>query len=605
MVFSPADFLLWTRCRRQWVHSAIPDGQRYPILPREMTGEANLRETARVIALGIETRSPAARNAAAATLGERDGPPVAAVAHLVLDSERLAEWMETTTTLLADHRPLGHALFVGAGCAVVADLVEWHPRLEGWKVTLFRPGTGLRGVYAVEAALVAFVLGRLGVPLVELEIAYLEKGWRIDGAETFQGLFRGSNLVGRAGKRSRFIEDELRDLEEAALSGTVGSEYRCAQGCNLCVPRGSTASGGGADRDGAGAEDGADVPEGDDAAGAGDDAAGAGDDAAGEEAPSPVLADGRYSVFTLHKGSQLARELVREGITDIREVDATARRISAKQRIQIEAVLADRLYVNRERLARFLDRLVAPLFFLDFEAYAPSVPAFSGLSPYEHVPVIASVHIRRDRDEEVRHDSFVSTAGSDSRGEMFRWLQNLLGEEGSIVVFSKGFESAMVRQMARRTADAEAGERLVERMVDLLDPFAEFAVYHPDQRGKVSLKRVLPAYTDAHYEESPLADGMHANLAYTRWADRALIEAGTKGTGFLDDAALLPGAMDAAVGAATAAESVSAAIDIHGRSGSARVATVDEIATYCAVDTIAMVHLVRRLEDLLAEADDA
>jgi hypothetical protein len=587
MVFSPADFLLWTRCRRQWVHSAIPDGQRYPILPREMTGEANLRETARVIALGIETRSPAARNAAAATLGERDGPPVAAVAHLVLDSERLAEWMETTTTLLADRRPLGHALFVGAGCAVVADLVEWHPRLEGWKVTLFRPGTGLRGVYAVEAALVAFVLGRLGVPLVELEIAYLEKGWRIDGAETFQGLFRGSNLVGRAGKRSRFIEDELRDLGEAALSGTVGSEYRCAQGCSLCVPRGSTASGGGSDRDGAGVS--ADSVE--------------GDDAAGEEAPSPVLADGRYSVFTLHKGSQLARELVREGITDIRKVDATSRRISAKQRIQIEAVLADRLYVNRERLARFLDRLVAPLFFLDFEAYAPSVPAFSGLSPYEHLPVIASVHIRRDRDDEVHHDSFVSTAGSDSRGEMFRWLQNLLGDEGSIVVFSKGFESAMVRQMARRTADAEAGERLVERMVDLLDPFAEFAVYHPDQRGKVSLKRVLPAYTEAHYEESPLADGMHANLAYTRWADRALIEAGTKGTGFPGDAALLPGAMEAAVGAATAAESVSATIDLHGRSGSARVATVDEIATYCAVDTIAMVHLVRRLEDLLAGAD--
>jgi hypothetical protein len=593
MVFSPADILLWTRCRRQWVRNAIPDGHRYPILPREMTGEANLRETARVISLGIETRCPLAQDASATTLAEEDGPPVVAVSHLVLDPERLQQWSTTTESLLADLRQLRHALFVQDGCAVLVDLMEWHPRLDGWRATLFRPGTGLRGVYAIEAALVAYVLRAVAVPLVELEIAYLDKGWEINDAETFEGLFRGSNLVGRATKRSRFVEDELADLRATALSGTVESDYRCAQGCVLCVPRGGTPAGGG---EGNG-----------DAGDAGDprDAAAEGGPRSEETEGAGVSTqrpdNGRYSVFTLHKGSQLARELAREGITDIRQVDATARRISAKQRIQIEAVLSDRLYVDAKSLGRFLDRLVPPLFFLDFEAYAPSVPSFSGLSPYEHLPVIASTHTRRDRDGEITHDNFISPAGRDSRESLFRWLQELLGDEGSIVVFSKGFESAMVRQMARRTGDTEAGERLVARMVDLLDPFAEFAVYHPDQRGKVSLKRVLPAFTDAHYEESPLADGMHANLAYTRWADRALVAAAPSGSDPFEGSTLLPGAKGAAAGAAVAAERVSDVISTHGRSGSARLVTVEEIATYCAVDTIAMVHLVRRLEDLLAE----
>lgn len=574
MIFSPADFLLWTRCRRQWLQSAYPEGRRYPLLPREMTGEANLRETARVIALGVDTRSPRSENAAASILVETDGPPVAAISHLVLDSSRIEEWARNTEVHLAERRPLRHALFVEDGVAVLADLMEWHPRLDGWKVTLFRPGTGLRGVYATEAALATFVLGCRGVPLVELELAYLDKGWRIDEAETFESLFRGSNLVGRAGKRSRFVEEELREMREAAVSGEVGADYRCAQGCSLCVPRGPVVT----------------------AREEGDKADCRDDDATSE------TADGRYSVFTLHKGSQLARELVREGITDLRDVDATARRISTKQRIQIEAVLADRLYVNHERLDRFLGQLQPPLFFLDFEAYAPSVPSFPGLSPYEHVPVIASVHIRATRDGDVRHDSFVSPAGKDGRQALYRWLRDLLGENGSIVVFSKGFESAMVRQMAERAGDGEAGERLVTRMVDLLEPFAEFAVYHPDQRGKVSLKRVLPAFTEAHYEESPLADGMHANLAYTRWADRALIESGLGDRTRTEGSALLPAAASAAVGAASAAEEVSEVISFHGRTESAPLVTPDQIATYCAVDTIAMVHLVRRLEGLLPEA---
>jgi hypothetical protein len=91
--------------------------------------------------------------------------------------------------------------------------------------------------------------------------------------------------------------------------------------------------------------------------------------------------------------------------------------------------------------------------------------------------------------------SFVADPGCDQRREMYHWLCETVGEQGSIIVFSKNFETAMIRQLSRTAEDEAGADALVKRIVDLLDPFAEFWVYHPEQRGKVSLKRLLPVYT--------------------------------------------------------------------------------------------------------------
>ncbi len=540
MIASPADLLLWTRCRRQWVHHCLDGTRRWPALPREMTGEANLRETARVITIGVDPLidgGDGAQNPSQIVLNDADGPPVAAAIHVVLDDARARGWHDATVAALETHRRVVHGLLVAKGQAVLLDAIEWHPRLEGWRVTLFRPGTGLRGVYGVEAAAVAWVFRELALPLAELAVSYLEKGFRRDGEEDGPALFRDSNLLRRAEKRVRTLDGEIAALGAALAGAPVADGYRCSQGCRLCVPR------------------------------------------------DAVAEDERFSVFTLHKGAQLARQLAGEGITDLRDVDAAARRISGKQRIQIEAVLSGNTYVDPAKLEAFLSGLVYPLFYLDFEAYAESVPPYGGLAPYEHLPVLESVHRQMEPAGEVLHTTFVATPGVDERVRFFEWLQGAVGASGSIVVFSKGFESAMVRQMAARAGDIGAGDRLVTRMVDLLAPFSDFAVYHPDQRGKVSLKRVLPAFTEAHYDDSPLQDGMHANLAYTRHADEAIAER-----------------RDVDGRAAAAAEAVSHAIDRAGRTPAATQVSVDDIVTYCGVDTMAMVHLVTRLRELLGTA---
>lgn len=533
MILAPADLLLWSRCHRQWVRSCLGPNGREPAFPRDMTGESNLRETARVIVRGIAARQPGAVDVAAAELAPEDGPPIAAVTHLSLDEGRMERWAQATRDAMAKHRAVAHGVLLAHGQTVLIDLLLWHPKLDGWKAMLFRPGTGFRGVYGTEAAMVAWAAREADVQLVELEIAYLNKAFRsaeVSGTAGADGEpFRGSNSLRRSMRATAAIGDLVSSLKSAAQGEPVSADYRCAGGCRLCVPR-------------------------------------SGD------------ADDRFSVFTLHKGAHLAKELARDGVTDIRQLDASSRRISARQRIQIAAVLEDRTFVDVPALSRFLDGLEHPIHYLDFEAFAPSWPPVTGVGPYEHVPVIASIHTEERAGAEPRHDAFVSRPGHDERRGMYRWLLEQLGDRGSIVVFSKGFESAMVRQLSAHAGDEVTGGEMISRMVDLLDPFAGFLVYHPDQRGKVSLKRVLPAFTDAHYDDSPLRDGMHANLAYTRHVDRAV-----------DDAA------------ARAAEHTETALERFGTVPPAPLVSTDDIATYCAVDTMAMVHLVETLRRLVAD----
>lgn len=546
MYFSPADLLLWSRCRRQWQQQCRDESaplRRWPALPIEMTSEASLREAARVIHTGQRLLAPEAPDAAAAAAAVlQDAPPVAGITWLDEQPEA-DEWISTSRRLMDEGAEAWNVLLRADALYVLIDAVVWHPRLEGWTLYLFRPATGLRGSYNLEAAMVMHAAEVAGVPVAELQLGYLDKRHHVSsgGAASFGDLFRFSNLTRRAARRGADVGRMVSALRNEAAGAAIPDDYVCSQKCRLCVP-----------------------------------------DA--DDSPGRDL-DARYSVHTLHKGRQLGQELAAAGVYDLRDVDMATRRFSAKQRIQIESVRSSRVHIDSGLLGGFLGRLDYPLHFLDFEAYAVSTPVFEGLAPYEHMPVIASLHRRTEPGAATTQLGFAMTPGTDQRREFFTWLEEHLGDQGSVIVFSKGFEAGMVRQLAARAGREDAGAAMIARMVDLLEPFAGFAVYHPDQLGKVSLKRVLPAFTDADYGESPLKDGMHANLGYTRRADEALASNGP----------------EPAAGAARAAEAVSQAIDRFGRRPAGAAVSVEEISAYCAVDTIAMVHLIDRMSALLAE----
>jgi hypothetical protein len=263
-------------------------------------------------------------------------------------------------------------------------------------------------------------------------------------------------------------------------------------------------------------------------------------------------------VSTLHRGGPLVQELIGDGITSIADIP-TGRLAHPRQEIQQRVVMEGRPHVDAGGLLEFLDRLVDPVYYLDFEATSTAVPPFDRVRPWEHVPYLYSLH-REVGDDAPEHSSFLMEPGADGRAEMIERLIADAGDHGSIVVYSAGFERGILQRLARLVPE-RAGELrgLEERIVDLLDPFREFSYYHHEQRGKVSLKAVLPVLTDRDYSQEQVQDGYTANLLYRYLAER----------------------QDA--------------------SSEVRTKLLADLVSYCAMDTMAMVHIVRELRQLAHE----
>lgn len=548
MVVTPADLILWNRCHRRWVKTCYPVGVdgaervRRPALPVEMTGEAQLREGARVIADALYSRVGSAVSPFDAVgLGVDDAPAIAMLPVLALDDEQIALWDAATRRAVTERRAFVHGVLAAEHLAVLVDHATFHAKVDGWEFSLFRAATGVRGSYYTEASAVVHVADRLGIPVAGLHLYYLNKNRSNAVPGDTDPLYLESNVLKRARKGAANVVNSVNEIVACVENdGAVDPSYRCSSGCEVCTPRRT---------------DGESI----------------------------------HTVRTLHKAGRVVDELVTAGVTDLRDTTLPLSRLTKKQRIQVESVRSGARHVDGERLRAFLDSLVYPLIYLDFEAFAPALPPFSGVAPYQHVPTLVSIHMQESPEAEPQAASYVTRPGSDERAAMFRWLNETAGPAGSIVVFSKTFETAMIRDLAGVAGDAEAGRSLVSRVVDLLEPFSEFWVYDPDQRGKVSLKRVLPVFTDVvGYGAATIKDGMHANLGYMRLTDRARIAA-AEGPRI--------------VGAARAAEGASGVIARHGSRGAAYLPTPEEIREYCAVDTIAMYHLVEVLRDLVGASN--
>lgn len=456
-------------------------------------------------------------------------PAVAFLSIAALDDRRIAQWNAATLAAISRGDEIVDGVLVAGDAAILFDYAKYHPKIQGWEVSLIRPATGIRGIYYTEVAHVARVFDLLDVPLGGLHLWYLNKSARWTAGEAKNRLFLESNLLKRSRKNRRTADEQIAALRSIVTSnGDVPIDYRCSNKvCAICDRR-------------------------------------------------EYESYDQFHPRTLHKGGDIAREIVESGITDIRDPALPLRKLSNKQRIQVAAVREDRLHLDKPRIDSFIERLVYPRFYLDFEAFAPALPPFTGLRPYEHTPVIASIHVVADPGADPVAYAFVAKPGRDDRKAMYRWLKETLGETGSVIVFSTTFESAMIRQLAGCAGDS--GEAIVSRIVDLLEPFAGLWIYHPEQRGKVSLKRVLPVFTDTPgYHGESVRDGMHANLGYIRLCDRS-----SKHPSHL------------------AAEGASDVLTRYAPENTTYVPRAEEILQYCAVDTIAMHHVVQRLEELAA-----
>jgi len=211
-----------------------------------------------------------------------------------------------------------------------------------------------------------------------------------------------------------------------------------------------------------------------------------------------------------------AFELISQGILKIADVLDTTD-LNAKQAIQREAVRSGRRYVDLGAIRAFLETLVYPVHYLDFETFQTAIPLFDGVRPYQKVPFQFSLHIVSAVAAVPSHHSYLSDGRSNPNPDVLKLLKEKLGDSGSIVSYNAAFERGVLNQAVEAYPEYQEWWTAAQaRFIDLLGPFRAFAFYHPQQAGSASLKVVLPALTGEGYEGLDITDGEMASREYLR-----------------------------------------------------------------------------------------
>ena len=221
-------------------------------------------------------------------------------------------------------------------------------------------------------------------------------------------------------------------------------------------------------------------------------------------------------VFLLKNGWKRAAKALAAGITELKDIplDDTIR---DNHRIQIQSTRSGHRHIDTERLSEFIGRLRYPLQSLDFETISTPVPMFERSRPHQTIPVQFSLHTREAAGQELVRCHFIHRAPSDPRPDLIQALRKNLRPEGSILVYSKGCEENVLKELGRDFPEfKDFSDRVVPRLVDLYAVFRGFMMYDPAQQGKTRFKKVLDCFAGRSYEGLEIKNGEMATYEYQR-----------------------------------------------------------------------------------------
>jgi hypothetical protein len=260
------------------------------------------------------------------------------------------------------------------------------------------------------------------------------------------------------------------------------------------------------------------------------------------------------SVHTLYRIGAKAHEMWRNGVRTIVDIPKDVK-LTRRQQIQVDQELAGMVHLEKESVQEYIRRLQFPLSFLDFETFQLAIPPYDGCRPYTQIPFQYSLHVIDAPGNEPIHYDFLGEGSADPRPALVEALRKQLPGTGSIITYNAVFEMSRLKELA--LCFPEYSDWVTECLPrieasDLLHPFREFHVYHPQQFGSASIKSVLPLFSDISYDDLAIRDGSTAAAEFLR-----LVKA--------EDAD----------------------------------ATRDNLRNYCRRDTFAMVRILERLRELV------
>ena len=181
---------------------------------------------------------------------------------------------------------------------------------------------------------------------------------------------------------------------------------------------------------------------------------------------------------------------------------------------QLAAIIAqtDEIYIDQPKLKGWLDSLIYPLYFLDYEAISYLIPIQPGFMPYEHTAFQYSLHVVRSEGAKPEHYEFLLNERDEPVENLVKSLRENIGDTGSLIAWRMSFEARQHKILARIFPEYEdflLG--LNERMMDLEHTVNKQMYVDPKFKGKSSIKNVLPVMVpELSYSDLDISNGMAA-----------------------------------------------------------------------------------------------
>jgi len=190
--------------------------------------------------------------------------------------------------------------------------------------------------------------------------------------------------------------------------------------------------------------------------------------------------------------------------------------LTASQQLQVKAYTQAYTHIEPENIQNWIRQLKYPLFFMDFETFMPAVPLYDNSRPYQQIPFQFSVHFQKTKDAPATHAFFLGQPETDPREEFIKQLITATKGNGTILVYNKAFECSRLKELKDiYPAYASGIDNILNRIVDLMEPFQKKWYYTADMNGSYSIKAVLPALVpELSYDDLEIGEGGTAMAAF-------------------------------------------------------------------------------------------
>ena len=226
-----------------------------------------------------------------------------------------------------------------------------------------------------------------------------------------------------------------------------------------------------------------------------------------------------HSIYSIASklGEKKLEMLLDEGVLEVKDIPLELL-TNSKLIKHHHAVTHNLVHIEKENIKEELSSIEYPIYYLDYETYGPAIPIIDGYRPYQRVVFQYSLHIQESPKAELKHYYFLADNADDPTKAMASSLEQLIGKDGTVIAWNMSFEKGCNYEMGERANEFKLFFKNVnDRMYDLMQVFRKGYYVHKDFHGSASLKKVLlPVVPELTYKQLGIQEGMTASNS---WGD--------------------------------------------------------------------------------------